>query len=60
MEQQVQPGQAQSVQAVQQPAGGQAQPIKKKKSSLLMVLILVLILGAGVGLYFLGKYLGWF
>jgi len=59
MEQQVQPGQTQPAQTkpeVQQPAGEQTQPVKKKKSSFLIGLIMVLVIGAGVGLYFLGKY----
>ncbi len=64
MEQQRPPGQTQSAQTnpeIQQPTGGQAQSIKKKKSSLLVGLIIVLLMGGvGVGLYFLGKYLGWF
>ncbi len=59
MEQQIQQGQGQPAQAkpgVQQPAGEQTQPVKKKKSRWLRWLIIVLVIGAGVGLYFLGKY----
>ena len=59
MEQQTQQGQAQPAQTkpgAQQPAKGQAQPVKGKKSIWLMVLLVVLAIGAGVGLYFLGKY----
>ncbi len=61
MEQQIQTGQTQPAQTkpeMQQPANGQTQPVKRKKSNLLMGLIIVLLIGgAGVGIYFLGKYL---
>ncbi len=61
MEQQIQPGQTQPTQAkpeVQQPAGEQTQPAKKKKSSWLIWLIIALVIG--VGGYFLGRYFNLF
>ena len=62
MEQQVQQGQpAQTKPEVQQSAGEQAQPAKKKKPRwLIWSIIAVVLIGAGVGLYFLGKYFFFF
>ena len=61
MEQQIQPVQTQPAQAkpeIQQPAGEQTQPVKKKKPKWLVWLILALVIV--VGAYFLGRYLNLF
>ena len=59
MEQQIQQGQEQSAQTkpgVQQSAGEQTQPAKKKLKWWIWLIIAVVLIGAGVGLYLLGKY----
>lgn len=64
MEQQIQQGQEQSAQTkpgVQQAAGEQTQPAKKKKPKWwIWLIIAVVLIGVGVGLYFLGKYFNLF